>query len=265
MSLRVWHVSRECDGVAEAGGLKDVVAGLSAALAAAGFDASVVLPRYGFIDLEELGAAHTGIGFDLEMGTGAGGSATGGATGTTAERVEVFHCRRQGVKIYLLDCERSRSKGAIYTYTAEEERDDPKRLKGTGHWDAHHLNLILQRGALELARIAGPPDVFHCHDGHSAFLPAILKNCSPYREELGRCRSLITIHNAGRGYHQEIHDLGLAAALTRLPEAVLRAVARLPLDLGQHPISRGRYIQIDFIRFQHQHRLAHLHRLAFLL
>jgi starch synthase len=65
--------------------------------------------------------------------------------------------------------------------------------------------------------------VFHCHDGHAAFLPAILQVCSPYREELGGCRSLITIHNAGRGYHQEIHDQDLAAVLTQLPEAVLRA------------------------------------------
>ena len=54
MSLRVWHISRECDGIAEAGGLKDVVAGLSAALAAEGFPTAVVLPRYGFIDLASL-------------------------------------------------------------------------------------------------------------------------------------------------------------------------------------------------------------------
>ena len=32
----VWHVARECAGLAEAGGLKDVVSGLSSALVVAG-------------------------------------------------------------------------------------------------------------------------------------------------------------------------------------------------------------------------------------
>jgi starch synthase len=234
----VWHVSRECDGIAEAGGLKDVVAGLSAALAAQGVPTAVVLPRYGFIDLAALNADRTGIQFDLRMPAGGPGeesageestgeeSANTGAladAGETTEQVEVFRVRHRGVDVYLLDSARTRSKRAIYTYTAEEEREDPRRGKGTGHWDSHYLNLILQRGALELARIVGPPDVFHCHDGHSAFLPGILKLCSPYREQLSDCRALITIHNAGRGYHQEIYDLDLAAALTGLPPDALSA------------------------------------------
>jgi starch synthase len=226
----VWHVSRECDGIAEAGGLKDVVAGLSAALAAEGIPSAVVLPRYGFIDLAGLNAEPTGIQFELQMPADSGTPADAGVPAADAareagdiEHVEVFHLRRLGVDVYLLDSARTRSKRAIYTYTAEEEREDPRRRKGTGHWDAHYLNLILQRGALELARITGPPDVFHCHDGHSAFLPAILGACSPYREELGKCRALITIHNAGKGYHQEIHDPNLAASLTGLPVEVLSA------------------------------------------
>ena len=215
----VWHVSREYDGIAEAGGLKDVVAGLSAALAAEGIPTAVVLPRYGFIDLKGLEAERTGIRFGLPMPADAGGEPADAGV----ERVEVHRCRRQGVDIYLLDSPRTRSKRAIYTYTAEEEREDPERRKGTGHRDANYLNLLLQRGALELARAVGPPDVFHCHDGHSAFLPAILKVCSPYRKELKGCRALITIHNAGRGYHQEIYDPDLAAALTGLPGEVLYA------------------------------------------
>jgi starch synthase len=219
----VWHISRECDGIAEAGGLKDVVAGLSAALVAEGIPSAVVLPRYGFIDLDGLNAEHTGIKFDLQMPVDAGAPTRGPHDTSGREHVEVFRTRYQGADVYLLDSPRTRSKRAIYTFTAEEEREDRRRRKGTGHWDAHYLNLILQRGALELARIVGPPDVFHCHDGHSAFLPGILKVCSPFREKLHRCRALITIHNAGRGYHQEIHDPDLAAALTGLPADVLSA------------------------------------------
>ena len=224
MSLSVWHVSRECDGIAEAGGLKDVVAGLSAALADEGYPTAVVLPRYGFIDLDRLNAEHMGIHFDLQMPAVDSVSPAHPPPDTGSfEHVEVFHASHQGADVYLLDSPRTRNKRAIYTYTAEEEGEDPRRRRGTGHWDAHYLNLILQRGALELARIVGPPDVFHCHDGHSAFLPAILKECSPFREELRACRALITIHNAGRGYHQEIHDLDLAVELTGLPAEMLSA------------------------------------------
>ena len=86
MSLSVWHVSRECDGIAEAGGLKDVVAGLSAALAARGVPTAVVLPRYGFVDLQALNAEHTGIQFDLMMPPPSGNT----------EPVEVYRVRRQG-------------------------------------------------------------------------------------------------------------------------------------------------------------------------
>ena len=217
MSLKcgVWHISRECDGIAEAGGLKDVVAGLSEALAKEGVPTAVVLPRYGFIDLHRLDAERTGIHFELQLPSGSA------SLPLNTERVEVFRCRHQGVSVYLLDCPHTRGKRAIYTYTGEDEKEDPQKRKGSGHWDAHHINLILQRGALELALVLGPPDVFHCHDGHSAFLPAIMRNCSDYREALKDCRALITIHNAGRGYHQEIYDLDFAARLTRLPPDIL--------------------------------------------
>lgn len=211
----VWHISRECDGIAEAGGLKDVVAGLSEAMAKEGVPTAVVLPRYGFIDLQRLDAKSTGVHIDLQLPSGST------ALPLSTERVEVFRCRHRGAAVYLLDSPRTRSKRAIYTYTGEEEKEDPQKIKGSGHWDAHHINLILQRGALELALALGPPDVFHCHDGHAAFLPAIMRNCPPYREAFMDCRALITIHNAGRGYHQEIYDLDFGAQLTQLPPDVL--------------------------------------------
>lgn len=219
----IWHVSRECDGIAEAGGLKDVVAGLSVSLVRAGVPSAVVLPRYGFIDLKQIGAEPTGIRFDLYLPAADDNTPGAQTQNGGAEPVEVYHLKRDGVDVYLLDSPRTRSKRAIYTYTAEEESQDPRKRKGTGHWDAHHLNLLLQHGALKLATIREAPDVFHCHDGHSAFLPAILKTSSPFREKLKHSLALITIHNAGKGYHQEIHDLELAARLTRLPTDVLSA------------------------------------------
>jgi len=218
----IWHVSREYAGIAEAGGLKDVVTGLAAAQARLGIPVAVVLPRYGFLDLQALGAETVPLRLRLELPAGYG------LSDPVPETVQVLGCRRDGVQIFLLDSERTRLKRAVYTYTAEDERENRYRRRGTGHWDAHHLNLTLQRGALELARscrAAGwgrPPALFHCHDGHGAFLPALLRRSARYRWRLRRCRALITVHNAGWGYHQEIHDLDFARQLTGLSAGVLR-------------------------------------------
>ena len=55
------------------------------------------------------------------------------------------------VRLLLVDSPRFAEKRDVYTWTAEDERENQHRRKGTGHWDAHHLNLLLQRGALEAA------------------------------------------------------------------------------------------------------------------
>jgi starch synthase len=218
----IWHISREYAGIAEAGGLKDVVAGLAAAQARRGIPVAVVLPRYGFLDLERLEARRLSLRLRLELPKGYE------ASKPAEETVEVLSCQQGGVQILLLDTARTRLTRDVYTYTAEDERGNQYRRRGTGHWDAHHLNLTLQRGALELARgcrTAGwrsPPAVFHCHDGHAGFLPALLRHAARYRRRLRRSRALITVHNAGWGYHQEIHDLEFARQLTGLSPEVLR-------------------------------------------
>ncbi len=52
----VWMVSREYEGIAGAGGVKDVCRQLAETLVSYGGCAvSVVLPRYGFIDAPQLG------------------------------------------------------------------------------------------------------------------------------------------------------------------------------------------------------------------
>jgi len=211
----VWHVARECAGLAEAGGLKDVVAGLSAALAAAGVPAAVVLPRYGFIDVQALGARRLPVSFRLPL------PAENQRSAAAEERVEVYRLRRGRVTVYLLDSPRTAAKRGLYTYTGADETEDPEKRRGTGHWDAHHLNLILQRGALELALAEGAPDLFHCHDGHAALLPVLLREHPRYAQALGASRALITIHNAGWGYHQEIYDPAFAEGLTELPWTVM--------------------------------------------
>jgi starch synthase len=223
----IWHVTREFAGVAEAGGLKDAVAGLAEAQARLGIPTAAVLPRYGFLD--RLDAERLPIRFELLLPSGNEASAL------EAESVEVYRTRRGGVELFLLESARTRAKRDVYTYTLEDERENRHQKRGTGHWDAHHINLTLQRGTLELALRArrlgwrAPPEVLHCHDGHAGFLPAMLRCNPPFRRKLRRCRALLTLHNAGRGYHQEIYGLEFARQLTGLPLEVLeRGVSSEP-------------------------------------
>lgn len=217
----VWHISREYEGIAEAGGVKDVVAGLASSLRRCGAAVTIVLPRYGFIDLDGLAAVKLPFRLHLTL------PAENRASKPAVLEIEVYETKRQGVRIFLLDSAHTRDKGSVYTYTEEEELKRPERRKGSGHWDAHHLNLTLQLGALELAlHLSGVSDdgmaeVFHCHDGHTAFLPAIMREQKKFREKFLKTRAVVTIHNAGWGYHQEIYGMDFARGLTGLEAEVL--------------------------------------------
>jgi starch synthase len=214
----VWHVSREYAGVAEAGGVKDAVRGLAEAQARAGMAVTVVLPRYGFARDRVPVEADPVVEFvarlpDLDTWTR-----------LVEEPVAVRRDARGPVRLLLVDAPRIAEKRDVYTWTAADERENPHKRRGTGHWDAHHVNLLLQRTALEAAA-ADPPDVIHCHDGHAAFLPAIAREDPRFSAPLGRCRLVVTIHNAGEGYHQEIWDPRVAGLLTGLgPGAIAASV-----------------------------------------
>jgi starch synthase len=212
----VWHVARECAGVAEAGGVKDMVRGLAEAQARAGMAVTVVLPRYGFTRGRLAVSARPVAEAVVRLPDPEGWSRM------TDEPVTVWSSSLGAVRLFLVDSPRFADKRDVYTWTAEDERENQHRRKGTGHWDAHHMNLLLQRGALEAAAALGEtPSVFHGHDGHASFLPAIAREDPHFAPLLRDSRMVVTIHNAGDGYHQEIWDPRVACLLTGLDEAVI--------------------------------------------
>jgi starch synthase len=212
--LEIWHVTREYAGLAEAGGVKDAVQGLAAALSRAGHRISVVLPLYGGFRERSTGALPC-IELTLQMPDQDAGNDLRG------ENVRVLSMDRDGVRVLLVDSPRFAEKKDVYTYTAADEASNAHKKKGTGHWDSHQMNLVLQRTALAAAERLGAPDVFHCHDGHAAFLPAILESLRTASPGLRRSSAILTIHNAGVGYHQEVWDMGFARLVTGLDEDAL--------------------------------------------
>jgi starch synthase len=211
-----WHVAREYAGIAEAGGVKDVVRGLAEAQTRAGGTPTVVLPRYGFLP-RELWEGRTVASFSLSLPDQDRQNAF------FEEPVRIIESAREGVRLLFVDSPRFAADRDVYTYTAEDERENHWRTRGTGHWDSHQKNILLQRAALEAALALGEaPAVLHCHDGHAAFLPALVREDPRYARYFARTATVLTIHNAGAGYHQEVWHQGFAELLTGLSGSVVQ-------------------------------------------
>lgn len=208
----IWMITREYGELAGAGGVKDVAMQLSVALSRSGRAVSVVLPLYGTMDPEHLGFSRFGLAFDLDMSY---------PHEERREFVSVWH-RKDEVDLYLLDSPRFREKTGVYTYTAQDERQNAFHRQGEGHFDYFAMNVLHQKAALCLmVQLGAHPDIIHCHDAHTALLPAMVREQDGFRHYFKETGFVVTIHNAGRGYHQEVHDLPFAQAITDLPARVI--------------------------------------------
>jgi starch synthase len=205
----IWILTREYDSVAGAGGVKDVSRQLAEALARLKKSVTVILPCYGFIDPEGLGFTRPTLSFTVDMNYTAE---------DRREEVTLWKKRLHGVTLYLVDADRYREKKSIYTYTAEDEANNPYQVQGNGHFDYFAMNVLLQKAALDLMIILNQkPDIIHCQDGHTAILPAMLREGTGYRHYFSPTAAIVTIHNAGHGHHQEVRDLPFARAISGLP------------------------------------------------
>lgn len=219
----IWMVSREYGDLAGAGGVKDVVSQLSSSLAhCAGRSVHVVLPCYGFIDPQLQGFSPIAdpmdpqkvLRFEVDLDY---------PDKERREEVRVWTATRQRVKLYLIDSSRFREKKNVYVYTAQEESDHSWQKEGEGHVDYFAMNVLLQKASLDLMIILGVhPDVIHCHDGHSALLPALIGEQPGLRHYFRESGCVVTVHNAGKGYHQDISDLSFAKACTGLPLSLIQ-------------------------------------------
>ncbi len=194
-------VTAEMASVAKVGGLGDVAAALSQALARRGHDVRVVMPLYGELDREKLGIKILKKLPPLAVRIG--------------QRVYDFKIHmcgspRAAVKIYMVECAALYGRPGIYTDSA-----------GKGFVDSLERASLHSQAALMLPRLLDwPVDVIHCHDAEAA--PALLYRRQWYagRQVPGVGGSLLTIHNLS---HQEInpsagvHILGLPEAMVKYP------------------------------------------------
>jgi starch synthase len=221
---KIWMLSREYGQLAGAGGVKDVVSQLAEALARKSTRSlHVVLPLYGFVNAREQGFKPLPDPFcpdrilrlQIDMHQ---------PEKRILEEVYYYYKNINKVNLYLVDAERYRQKSDVYTYSEKDENLVHWQKKSMGHDDFFAMNLLLQKAALELMIVLGEkPDVIHCHDGHTAVLPALIRESAGYRNYFRETGCVVTIHNAGYGYHQEVIDIPYAASITALPKHVIDA------------------------------------------
>ena len=160
-------LTREYNSIAGAGGVKDVSRQLAEALARQKKSVTVMLPCYGFMSPKKLGFSKEPLSFEVDMNYTAE---------DRRELVTLWKRKHHGITIYLVDADRYREKRSIYTYTAEDEADNPYQVQGSGHFDYFAMNILLQKTALDLMVILNQKtDIIHCQDGHAAILPAMLR------------------------------------------------------------------------------------------
>lgn len=247
---KIWMVSREYGDIAGAGGVKDMVRQLAEQLASwTGCSVNVVIPLYGFLDIDSLPCSllmdpacpEQPLKLDIDMSE---------PSGQVVEQARIYHGRLNRVNLYLVDSPRFQQKLGVYTYTAAEERDTWWQKQSSGHHDYFAMNVLLQKATLDLCMALGAEvDVFHCHDGHTAILPGLIRECAGYRTYFRHTGVLTTIHNAGRGYHQEVRDLAYARTITGLPEQVI--LESLLEDAFDPFLVAGQYGRINTVSEQY--------------
>lgn len=171
--MRVILAASEVVPFSKTGGLADVAGALPKALAHAGCDISVVTPRY-----TGLGVSHGDV-VSRESGRKvlddlhvpfAGG----------VKYASVWLDHLDGAPIYFIDNEEYFGRGYIYGY---------------GDFDAERF-AFFSRAVIELSkRIGAPPDLFHCNDWQTGFIPTYLATGYQGDRFFRRSATLFTIHN----------------------------------------------------------------------
>ena len=187
--MRVVMLSPEVYPYAKTGGLADVLAALPPALAAAGVEVTVCVPGY----RSALRAA----------GTPASGTRLHAPIASRMEPAEMVRVPGAPVPTVLLRADRYFDRDGLYGEGGQDYPDNADRFA------------FFCRAALEWLRAERePPDVLHVHEWQAALAPAFLRATAALYPELGRLRTVLTLHNLafqGRFPADHWHVLNLDA------------------------------------------------------
>lgn len=216
--MNIWSVSREYAGIAEAGGVKNVARSLAEALVRRGHKVTLFIPLYACTDIDAVEQ------FECVWHEPVFVNRSG-----TSVPVSFCHGMLNGVDIVFISHRQFAEKKAVYVYTQEDENVIPSHRHGTGHVDALELNAIFQKAVVAFGDTCAQseaPDIIHCQDATAALVPSLMHfkmQLSPLSAQFyEHTKCVVTIHNAGPGYHHHFDSLQSAAYITSLPESMLK-------------------------------------------
>jgi starch synthase len=193
--LKLCLATSELAPLAKTGGLADVSGALAAYLHRKGHDVRLLMPLYSSIDTSGLDIMPVDYLQELPI-------RIGHRDGRYS--IDTAHLPGTDLPLYLLRCPELYDRSTIYT-------TDP---------DEHRRFILLSRAAIEMCQNMGfAPDIFHCHDWHTALIPLYLRSRYLWDRLFNATKSVLTIHNIGyQGIvnASALDDLGLEGAVHEL-------------------------------------------------
>ncbi|MGH7857632.1 MAG: glycogen synthase, partial [Candidatus Binatia bacterium] len=189
MPLRICQTSAETTPFAKTGGLGDVVAGLSRALAADGHDVRIFLPFYARV--ARLDHRFVVVDFlrDVEISLG---------QRRFTYTVLTTKLPSSDVDVYFVHCPALYHHDTVYS----------------GDWDEYLRFALLTRATFESCqRMGWSPDIVHAHDWHTALAPIYRRTLYAWDRLFADTKTVLTLHNLGyQGVYgsQILDEIGLA-------------------------------------------------------
>lgn len=166
---KILFAASECVPFVKTGGLADVCGALPKEFSKEYFDVRVVLPYYTFIPEKYKKDFKFLTSFQMNMGPLVG-----------TKYVGVFEYELDGVKFYFID--NHDYFDCFYPYS--EDR-----------WDLEKF-IFFDKAVLSMLPLIGfQPNLIHCHDWQTGFIPVYLKNDFQGDQFFWGMKSVMTIHN----------------------------------------------------------------------
>jgi starch synthase len=181
--LKILYACSELAPFASAGGLGDVAAALPRALRAQGHDVRFAMPCY-----RVLPDSMRGEQFCMCMADLGAKSAWGAMRVSTVPQTDI--------PLYLIEHEGYFGRDQLYGYGGYEYSDNPERFC--------FFCLALLHG---IAQTNWRPDIVHCHDWHTAPIPAYIKTRLAQTAAWHGMPTLFTIHNIAYQGRYKAHFL----------------------------------------------------------
>ena len=184
-NLKVLFITAELSPFAAVGGLAFVARSLPKALKNVGADVRIVMPKYGIIDSKKYRLKKIAKNIEVEFDN-------------KKEKVSVWrgYLPQSKVPVYFIDNRYHFNKGKIYFTGDASSSGTVGEFKRFGFFDKAVFEIF--------SALNWHPDILHCHDWHTGFVPLLRKQLNGKNEKLASMKTIFTIHNlAYQGWYKK--------------------------------------------------------------